>query len=601
MRAVAGRPIEQATRATGLLRTFNRAGVLAVPDVQVAQRVSWLARETDESVQLAFALVIRALRSGSVCVAVASMEADVLASLEDDPPADLPWPNPTTWASAVEQSPLVTLGGEALGARPLRLVDGLLYLERSFEQQEIVRHGLLERARIAHAYDPGSLTEQASRLFPVTNPRTDGDDLPRRAAEQAVRSAVTVIAGGPGTGKTTTIARVLALISLQARRPIRVSLAAPSGKAAARLQEAVRGEVAKLDLPRPIQDRLASVTGTTLHTLLGAAPGRRPKRTANHPIPADVVVVDETSMVSLQKMAELIEAVRPDARLILVGDPDQLASIDAGAVLADITAAVDAGRIGVPLVRLTRSWRYDGAIQELAAALRVGDPDAIPDLLDPDDGSVRFLPLDDSGLLSSADMAWLQNRVTAPSAVAVQAALSGDPGAAICALRRHRILCAHRSGLHSKDDWNRRLEQWLAKQVPGFEIDGDHYAGQPVMVTSNDPDLGIYNGDSGIVVASAQGLQVALDQGAEPKLLVPALLEHLETVHAMTIHKAQGSQFDDVTVILPMPGSPLLTRQLLYTGVTRAKKQVTLVAHPLALREAVLRQALRASGLRSRL
>ncbi len=593
---------ELATRATGLLRTFNRAGVLAVADVQVAQRVSFLAREARDDVQLALALVVRALRLGSVCVALETLRDEVLASMEEQPPDDLPWPDPAAWVAAVRTSPLVTDGADGAGVRPLRLVDGQLYLQRSWEQQEDVRAGLLARAATGvPAPDPDRLAVLARRLFDGVGLAPGEPDRAREAAELALRSRVMVLAGGPGTGKTTTIARLLALVALHEGDVPRISLAAPSGKAAARLVEAVRGEVRRMDLPDHVARRLLALEGRTLHRLLGAVPGRRVARHAGNRLPADVVVVDEVSMVSLAKMAELLAAVRPEARLVLVGDPDQLTSVDAGAVLADITAAVEGRGVAIPHVRLTHTWRYGGAIGDLADAVRHGDADETLAVLRGGDPQVGFVELTDAGGLPDGGLDLLRARAMT-TADAVRAALAGDAATALRRLRAHRVLCAHRFGPHSQHDWNVRIGQWLRDEVGDYAPDRERHAGQPLLVTRNDPDLGISNGDTGIVVATAGGqLRAALDLGGAPLLLAPSLLDSVETVHAMTVHKAQGSQFDAVTVALPMLGSPLLTRELLYTAVTRAEQQVTIVAHPDAVRAAVTRPALRASGLRGRL
>lgn len=600
------RYVEQATRAGGLLRAFNRARVIEVPDVQVAQRVSWLVRETDEAVQVAFALVVRALRLGSVCVTLATLREEVERSLEGDLPVDLPWPDPAGWPARVARSPLVTQGATAPGLLPLRLVDGQLYLERSWEQQEDVRESLLLRSghgggAAPFEIDEGRLAAVSGLLFDGAGLSAGEPDLQALAAHCAVRNRVTVLAGGPGTGKTTTIARLLALVSLYEGEVPRISLAAPSGKAAARLQEAVRTEVAGLTMLNPeMRTGLAQIRGVTVHRLLGAMPGRRVSRHAGNPLPSDVVVVDETSMVSLSQMAHLLAAVRPDARLVLVGDPDQLASVDAGAVLADVTSAVEDRGVAVPLVRLRRTWRYGGAIGAVAAAIRAGRATDVLDLLSSGDPAVEFVEMHGDGSLTASDAARLRHEVVTPAAEAVRAAMAGDSHGALAAMRRHRVLCAHRSGLQSKDEWNRQIAGWLATLIPGYGNE-ERYAGQPLLVTRNDNDLGISNGDTGIMVQTPSGLRAALDLGGEPLLLSPALLDSVETVHAMTVHKAQGSQFDAVTVVLPLVGSPLLTRELLYTAVTRASARVVLVAHPEALVAAVSRQALRASGLRTRL
>ncbi len=483
----------------------------------------------------------------------------------------------------------------------MRIVDGQLYLERSWEQQEDVREALAHRSSGRTDIELDRLASAATSLFTSKDLPHDVEDLPKKAAITALRNRVTVLAGGPGTGKTTTIARILVLASQLHDKPLRISLAAPSGKAAARLQEALRTELGKLDLPEELHRHLSAVKGVTLHRLLGAIPGRRVRHDSSHPLPADLVVVDETSMVSLSQMAQLLAAVRPDARLVLVGDPDQLASIDAGAVLADITAAVESRNIGLPYVRLTHTWRFGSAIDALAKAVREGDFSTVVEVLADNPDQLGLVSMDDAGAISPDDLTLLRDRML-PSAVdAVTAALAGEATAALAKLREHRVLCAHRTGPQNTGVWNHRLEQWLTAAIPDYRIDAERYAGEPLLITRNDPDLGISNGDTGIVIKTPTGLRAALDLGDPPLLLAPAQLDSVETVHAMTVHKAQGSQFTAVTVVLPLLGSPLLTRELLYTAVTRASKSVTIVAQPAALEQAVNRQALRASGLRSRL
>ncbi|ETB17041.1 exodeoxyribonuclease V subunit alpha, partial [Mycobacterium avium subsp. avium 11-4751] len=311
----------------GPLRPFADAGIFEAADIRVAQRLTALTGESDDRVALAVALLVRALRGGSVCVDLRAVPAQVGA-------ADLPWPAAGDWLAAVRASPL-------LGPPPvLRFFGDLLYFDRYWLEEEQVCTDLL--ALSAPAGDVESSCYE--RLFPP------GYEEQRAAARIAVSQALTVLTGGPGTGKTTTVARLLALLVEQAERAgeprPRIALAAPTGKAAARLAEAVAAEIEHLD-PAD-RARLAGLTGTTLHRLLGPRPDTsvRFKHNRGNRLPHDIIVVDETSMVSLTMMARLAEAVRPDTRLILVGDPDQLASVEAGAVLADLVDGL-AGRAGV--------------------------------------------------------------------------------------------------------------------------------------------------------------------------------------------------------------------------------------------------------------
>ena len=313
----------RALGATGLLRTFNEAGVLETSDVHVAQRLCALAEEPDELVALAVAFVVRAVRAGSVCV-------DLGAVPEDD--VDVPWPAPEAWQAALAASPLVTSATPVLRILEQDAVR-LVYLDRYWREEEQVHADLVGRPAALVAPDEAWLSAALDRVFPA-----EGYDEQRTAARVALSRATTVLTGGPGTGKTTTVAALLALCAERAQLagepPVRIALAAPTGKAAARLQQAVEAEVAKL--PADDQGRLSGVQAVTLHRLLGARPdtSSRFRHHRDNRLPHDVVVVDETSMVSLTMMARLLEAVRPGSRLILVGDPFQLASVEAGAVLA---------------------------------------------------------------------------------------------------------------------------------------------------------------------------------------------------------------------------------------------------------------------------
>jgi len=592
--------------ATGLLTPFAEAGVLEVADVQVARRVAFLYGEVSHVATLGLALAVRALRLGAVCVVIESVVEDVLASLEAPPTDPLPWPSPTEWHAVLSTSSLVTVGDEELGLRPLRWVGGRLYLERYWADQELVRTELLRRGtRTPPVVDDARVERLADELSAGDVLLAGEPNLQRLAAVTVAKSWLTVLAGGPGTGKTTTVARALALVAAELGRPPVVALAAPSGRAAARLQESVRKVVAELPVSDADRAAIVAARAFTLHRLLGWQPGRRYIHTAENPLPADVVVVDELSMVPLSMMARLLPAIRSDARLVLVGDPEQLAPVEAGAVLADIAAAVEeppteAAPPPLPLVRLRHTWRYEGAIEQLAQAIREGDADAATAVLRGPDPAVRMVVLDDAGHVSAPDLARTQVTAVEAGVRAATAARAGDINGALAALSYHRLLCAHRTGPYGAAAWGRQVGLWLSQAMPGYSAGGEWYVGRPLLVTRNDPDLGVSNGDAGIIVATPQGPRAAFDT-IPPLLLAPAQLEDVSTLHAMTVHKAQGSQFEAVTIVLPMVPSPLLTRELLYTAVTRASEQVTLIAHPDAVRQAISTRALRASGLRSRL
>ncbi|MCF6386573.1 exodeoxyribonuclease V subunit alpha [Mycobacterium sp. MBM] len=523
-------------------------------DIQVAQRLTALAGETSEEVALAVRLVVRALRGGSVCVDLRAAASTIGLDADD-------------WLAAVAASQLATT------PPVLRLFGDLLYLDRYWlEEQQVCADVLALVATV-----PPGQTPDLLRLF-------DDDYAEQRAAASlALSQGLTVLTGGPGTGKTTTVARLLALLAEQAalagRPPPRIALAAPTGKAAARLQEAVQAAVDALAASD--RSRLTGLQATTLHRLLGRRPGTssRFRHDRTNRLPHDVIVVDETSMVSLTMMARLLEAVRPGTRLLLVGDPDQLASVEAGAVLADLVQGLGASRVA----SLTTSHRFGSDIGDLAAAVRDGDADAALAVLQAGGEHIEWLPSPHAlrdVLLPHALRLW-------------EACVLGDTGTALQTLDEHRLLCAHR---HEVAYWNRQVERWLT-EATGEPLWSTWYAGRPILVTANDYGLKVYNGDTGVTVATPDGLRVAVGASS----FAPGRLVEVDTMHAMTIHKAQGSQSAEVTVLVPAADSRLLTRELFYTAVTRAQHRVRVVGSEAEVRAAIGRQAVRATGLGLRL
>jgi exodeoxyribonuclease V alpha subunit len=626
-----------ALRAPGLLGEFNAAGVLSAADVHVALRLGRFGPETDDGVLLAVALAVRGPRLGHVHVDLASVRHT--ATVDVDVPVDLqalPWPDPDGWVAAVAGSPLVAHGEDGPDDRSLRLVGSWLYLDRYWREERQVAADLALRAGGgAGPVDLGVLRAGLDRLFLAAD---DGPDRQRLAAAAAVLGPLTVVAGGPGTGKTTTVARILALLDEQAEAvgapPPLVALTAPTGKAAARLVEAVHEEASGLDITEERRSRLLATQASTLHRLLGWQPGNR-SRFRHHRgnrLPHDVVVVDETSMVSLSQMAKLVEAVRPEARLVLVGDPQQLASVEAGAVLGDIVGpaadrlliraearaglaaatgeAVEADdppagtAVGDGIVVLQRVHRFGVGIAALADAVRRGDADATVAALSGHPDEVTWISLDLAGpapgaTSGRATLAAVRAAAVAAGAAISEASRSGDARAALDALGQFRMLCAHRRGPYGVATWSAQVEAWLAAAVPGFAATGSWYVGRPLLVTENDYTLGLYNGDTGVVVAAgAERLTAVFERRGEILEFSPARLSAVETVHVMTVHKSQGSQFDTVAALLPDPDSPILTRELLYTAITRARRRLLLVGSEDAVRTAVTRPVARSSGLR---
>jgi exodeoxyribonuclease V alpha subunit len=568
----------QVAGAAGLLGVFNAAGVLDAADVHVAARLSELAGETDETVALALALVVRAVRGGSVCVDLGTVAAEVGVP-------DLRWPEPSAWLGAVQASVL------ADSPVVLRVYDDrLVYLDRYWREEEQVCADLLASVGVGDPIDENWLTGALDRVF-----RSAGYDEHRVAARIALSQWTTVLTGGPGTGKTTTVAALLALLSEQASlagrpRP-RIALAAPTGKAAARLQEAVQAEIDKLDTAD--RERLAGLHAVTMHRLLGARPDTsvRFRHNRGNRLPYDVIVVDETSMVSLTMMARLLEAVRPQTRLILVGDPDQLTSVEAGAVLADLVDGLGARNAGC-VAALRTSHRFGEVIGHLAEGIRAGDADRVLELLQGGGEHIEWL--------AEAEVSGLRG-VLMPHVLALRdAAAVGDVEAALAGLQRHRLLCPHRDGPSGVSYWNRQVEQWLTEetQEPTWSA---WYPGRPVLVTANDYGLRLFNGDTGVAVVRDGVIRAVIASSSGPVEFATTRLADVQTMHALTIHKSQGSQAEEVTVLLPPADSRLLTRELLYTAVTRARHKVRVVGSEAEVVAALGRRAVRATGLGMRL
>jgi exodeoxyribonuclease V alpha subunit len=588
------------------LRAFNDAGVLSSADVQVARRLAALGDVEDHAVLLALALAVRAPRLGHVLVDLATIRGTVAVDTEEPVDlAELDWPEPGDWAARVAACTLVTDP-----PHPLRLEGTRLYLDRYWREE----CNVASRLRALAAAAPGSgeeaeLVAGAQRMYP--DPR---DEQARAAVHAALRRRLTIIAGGPGTGKTTAVASVLALLAEQAQRldaplPL-IALAAPTGKAAARLGEAVHDQADRLEVTPETRAVLLATGARTLHRLLGSRPGSRGRFRHNHlnRLPHDVVIVDETSRVSLTLMARLLEALGDDARLILIGDPDQLSSIEAGAVLGDIAgpATTDgiraAAAIADSVIVLDRVHRFGEGVAAVADAVRRGDADGTVAALGASGGEVTWIVEDGDAIRTDAVLAPVRGVATAAGRAVIAAARDGDATAALAALGEFRLLCAHRRGPHGVSTWMSTVEHWLAAEINIAGGPVRDYPGRPLLITANDYDLNLFNGDTGVVVAVADGrVLAAFEQRGDVATVRPNQIGAVETVYAMTVHKSQGSQFETAAVVLPPPSSRILTRELLYTAVTRARRHLIVVGTEEAVRAAVARPAARASGLRERL
>ena len=609
-----------------VLAPFVDAGVFGPYEAHLAAAVVRLAPGVTDEAVVALAVAARATRFGHVCVELADVARQVVPPGEDGDGREseaLPWPPAAAWARSLSESGIVSSPGDVPERlRPLVFDGRFVYLQRYWHYELAVADDLLGRAHRAHRAPPGpdpvapTLADAvaAQVLDALFEPRPpDQVDLQRLAARRSLGTGVSIIAGGPGTGKTHTVARILAaahLIAAADGRELKAALAAPTGKAALRMEGAVIAEVTTLADSGLIDPGLAArLTGpgaVTLHRLLGWRPGTHFRHDRSHPLPQDLVIVDETSMVSLPLMAKLLDAVRPDAQLVLVGDPFQLASVEAGTVMADLVGpGADAGPGGatgpplagrVTLLRQMHRFAEGSGIAALAEAIRGGEADAALDLLAGGYPDARWVRDDDAEGLDQVGRS-----VAVAGVEMASAAMGGDAVGALDAAQRIKVLAATRRGPLGVYDWSDRIAAAVADALPGINRSRTWYAGRPVIVTANDPVNDVFNGDVG-VVATVSGEPMVAFAGADGlRYLAPSRLGDVETWWAMTIHKSQGSEFPHAVVSLPRAASPVLTRELLYTAVTRAREEVTLVGSEASIRAAIGRPVARASGLRARL
>ena len=614
------RPAEEVALppTVAVLAPFVEAGVFGSYEVHLAAAIAALEPSVTDEVIVALAVAARAPRFGHVCVDLDDVAHQVVPVDEDGEPDVLPWPSADTWARSVAESKIVSAPDDSpKRVRPLIWDGKRIYLQRYWYYELAVAGDLPRRARRARSEGnrvlptlTDALSEQVlDTLFGTVH--SDELDLQRLAAQRSLRGGVSIIAGGPGTGKTHTVARILAaahLIAAAEGRELKAALAAPTGKAAVRMEGAVIAEVASLSaaglIDAALAEKLAGSGATTVHRLLGWRPGTHFQHDRQHPLPHDLVIVDETSMVSLPLMAKLLDAVRPDAQLVLVGDPFQLASIEAGTVMADLVGPGDdagpasesslAGQVTV--LRRMRRFAEGSGIAALAEAIRAGDADTALELLDGGRTDALWVRDDDP---EGVDR--VMQTVVAAGVEVASAAIRGEAGAALAAAQRIKVLSATRRGPLGLHYWSDRIESAVGAAVPGSNASRRWHAGRPIIVTHNDRVNGVFNGDVGVVTTVDGEMLVAFMAADGLRYLAPSRLDQVETWWAMTIHKSQGSEFPHAVVSLPQSGSPILTRELLYTAVTRAKEQVTVVGSEASLRVAIGRPIARASGLCARL
>lgn len=531
-------------------------------------------------------------------------------------------------------SRVVACPGERLA--PLILDAGnRLYFARYFDYEQRLARALASRTLAVPALSAESVTRGRALLDALFAQSAENPDWQKLAVAMGLSGRLTLISGGPGTGKTSTVVRILACL-LNEDLLARIALAAPTGKAAARMHEAVLAAAEREQLPAAVRAGLPA-RALTLHRLLAYSPQRGFMHHAGHPLPVDVLVIDEASMLDLALATRVCEALPREARLILLGDKDQLAAVEAGAIFAALAAdptlattqrAQLSALTGIPeslmqtppphhqtplagqVLWLSRTYRFagDSGIHRLALAVRDGDAASALGLLAarPASDDLEWL----AGAGSDAQPALINRLVDGFAAYldALEAGQAGalDPTALFAAFNRFRVLCATRGGPRGVEAINALLTEAAQARLPGSGLGrGDWFVGRPIMVQRNDHGQQLFNGDVGIVLPADEEGRLSvyfpnIEQGW--RRVPPARLPEHETAFAMTVHKAQGSEFDEVALVLP-PGdeSPAVTRELIYTGVTRARRRVVVCAETVTLKEGIARRLERRSGLLARL
>jgi exodeoxyribonuclease V alpha subunit len=601
------------------LDSLLQVNVLSPLDIHFARLISGLSGRGTQELFLAAALASHYRGEGHICFELSCMAGQKLVeSLPDSPVC----PKLQKWLSSLEKEDVVGGPGDY---KPLILDGSRLYLYRYWDYEKKLVDNL--KGRIGH--DPFKINQELlkgglKRLFPNGSPGET--DWQKVAAFASVVQIFCVISGGPGTGKTFTVAKILALLLEQNTQPLRIALAAPTGKAAARMQEAIKNAREGLNCPEHVKAAIPT-EASTIHRLLETVPNSPHFRfNAQNPLPADVVVVDEASMVDLALLSKLVQAIPPASRLILLGDKDQLASVEAGAVLGDICDTgndhgfsrnfssfyrkVTAEKIGEDsdgqpgiqdsIIQLRKSYRFgpSSGIGEVSRAVNGGD-------------GARAVQLLKSG--SYEDIRWqeLPGRENLPMALRkgilerfTPYLRESDPGKVFDLFNRVRILGAVREGPYGVNILNLLVEQILRDEGL-IRREGRWYKGRPILITQNDYNLRLFNGDVGMTLPDAEtrGELRVFFPGPEgtPRKIPPLRLPDHETVFAMTVHKSQGSEFDRILFLMPDRTVPVLTRELVYTAITRAKEKVEVWGKEDIFRSAVSRRISRTSGLRNAL
>jgi exodeoxyribonuclease V alpha subunit len=594
-------------------------------DLHFARFISELdASASGPLVHLAAACASHALQNGHVC-------AD-LALFPEVFPSDGPlterisdYPDLSIWIESLRKSPVVGAGNEY---RPLILENSRLYLHRYWNYEKELANAIMKKSVGITTIDSTNLETSISELFPAEGPNISGE-WQKIAAITSLIKNLSIISGGPGTGKTSTVIKILSLVIDQYKnRPCHVALAAPTGKAAERLCQALQN-ADFMGKRMSLLKNLVIQTPSTIHRLLGVLPNSPYfKYNSDNPLPYDILVVDEASMIDCALMAKLFSALKPGSKIIVLGDKDQLASVEAGAIMGDICDAYasrhkrtpgfcaeiskisenygllsDKNETGLSdcIVELKKNYRFaeNSGIGVVSDAIKKGNSNEAWRIL----CSNTFSDLSLHSLPESEGLPQRLYRNVVDNFTAYLT--EKDPGQALSLFEEFRVLCTVRKGPFSVGAVNAVIER-LLKVTGHIRPDSPWYAGRPIMVLSNDYNLNLFNGDIGIVMpapAFSNELR-AFFPGEAPgnvRSFLPQRLPAVETIFAMTVHKAQGSQFDHVLLMLPQNFSPILSRELLYTGITRAHKSCDIWCNKEVFIKSVERKISRMSGLRDRL
>ncbi|WP_289142278.1 exodeoxyribonuclease V subunit alpha [uncultured Pseudomonas sp.] len=664
-------PLDRADDLMHLLERWVERGWLRALDKAFVGFLHELDPQADPLVLLAAALTSHQLGHGHVCLDLFETlkapdfalslppEGDLSSGVMLLPSQLLEGLDGAHWCHALAASPLVALavdGSAAAQSRPLVLSGKRLYLRRYWTYERRIDSALRQRLAVQEAVS-ADLPQRLNGLF--DQPPPDGVvDWQKLACALATRGAFSIVTGGPGTGKTTTVVRLLALLqapAVEQGTALRIRLAAPTGKAAARLTESISQQVRSLQVPDAVREKIPTEV-TTVHRLLGSRPGTRHFRHhAGNLLPLDVLVVDEASMIDLEMMANLLDALPPHARLVLLGDKDQLASVEAGAVLGDLCRDAEAGWYSpdtrqwlenvsgetlagsglqedldtshplaqqVVMLRYSRRFGEGSGIGQLARWVNQQNPEQARQLLDAGshdlfclhlkgehDRALERLVLDGQGSDAQGYRYYLNLlRTTRPAAETPRDDSRWTDWARqlLQAFDAFQLLCAVRKGPWGVEGLNQRITAALLK-ARVIDSDQQWYEGRPVLMTRNDYGLGLMNGDIGIALklpesdGGPQVLRVAFprnDGQGGVRFVLPSRLNDVETVYAMTVHKSQGSEFAHTALILPDALNPVLTKELIYTGITRAKDRFSLIeTRGGVFEEAVRRKVKRLSGL----